>query len=91
MRSTTVEFLHFHKGVGHEVVVEAEVMLFKGIPNAASDWDAEDYLEIISVAVYDEGDVLDIDIPPKVIYSEISSQIRDAEMSAAFLEESGGF
>lgn len=91
MRSTTVEFPYFHKAFGKEVVVEAEVMLYKGIPNAESDWDAEDYLEIISVAVYHEGDVLDIDIPRKVIYSEISAQVRDAEMQQAFLEEDGGF
>lgn len=91
MRSTTVEFPYFHKVFGQEVVVEAEVMLYKGIPNAESDWDAEDYLEIISVAVYHEGDVLDIDIPRKVIYAEISAKIRDAEMTQAFLEEDGGF
>lgn len=91
MRSTTVEFPYFHKDFGQEVVVEAEVMLYKGIPNAASDWDAEDYLDIISVTVYFEGDVLDIDIPRQVIYAEISAQIRDAEMSRAFLEEDGGF
>ncbi len=91
MRSTTVEFPYFHKAFGQEVVVEAEVMLYKGIRNAESDWDAEDYLDIISVAVYFEGDVLDIDIPRQVIYAEISAKIRDAEMNRAFLEEDGGF
>lgn len=91
MRSTVVEFPYFHKGFGQEVVVEAEAMLYKGIPNSSSDWDARDYLDIISVIVYFEGDVLDIDIPRQVIYSEISAQIRDAEMSQAFLEEDGGF
>lgn len=91
MRTIDIEFLHFHKGLGHEVVVEVEAMLFKGIPNADSDWDSEDYLDILSIGVYHDGDVIDVDIPRKVIYSEISAKIRDAEMTRAFLEEDGGY
>lgn len=91
MRTITIEFPYFPKNYGEEVIVEVEAMLFKGIKNAASDWDAEDYLDIISTAVYHNGDVLDIDIPRNVIYAEISAKVRDAEMTQAFLEESGGF
>lgn len=91
MRSTTIEFPYYHKDFGQEVIVEAEVMLFKGIRNPASDWDAKDYVDILSVEVYHSGEPLSVDIPEEVIYSELTSQIRDAEMSKAFLEESGGF
>ena len=91
MRTMLVEFPYFHKTLGEEVIVEAEVMFYKGIPNAASDWDAQDYLEIISFGVYLDGKSVSVDIPNKVIYSEISSKVRDAEITSAFLEEDGGF
>lgn len=91
MRSISVEFTHFHKIFGQEVVVEAEAMLYKAVPNAESDWDSQDYLDITSVDVFHEGEPVSIDIPHQVIYAEISSQIRNAELSRSFMEESGGF
>lgn len=91
MRIINVEFTHFHKGFGQEVVVEAEAVFYKGVQNADSDWDAQDYLDITTVDVFHEGEAISIDIPQQVIYAEISSQIRNAEMSVAFMEESGGF
>lgn len=91
MRSINVEFTHFHKVFGQEVVVEAEAMLYKGVQNADSDWDAQDYLDIVAVDVFHEGEPVSIDIPRQVIYAEISSQLRNAELSRSFMEESGGF
>lgn len=91
MRTITIEFPYFPKAYGEEVIVEVEAMLHKGIPNADSDWDSEDYLDIIQISVYHNGDTLDIDIPHNVIYAEISAQIRSAEQERAFSEENGGF
>lgn len=91
MRTISIDFPYFHKDFGKEVIVEVEFILYKGTPNAESDWDAQDYLEITYTGVYHEGDELSIDIPKKVIYSEISARIREAEIDAAFKEEIGGF
>lgn len=93
MRSFIINFPHFHKDLDQEVIVEVEAMLYRSVPNADSDWDSQDFIDIIETTVYAEGgkEVLSVDIPVKVIYSEISAQIRSAEMTRAFEEEEGGF
>jgi len=91
MRTFNIDFIYFHEAFGEDVVVEAEAMLYKAVPNPTSDWDAKDHLEVVSTEVYHKGDVVDIDIPLQVIYSEILAKIRDAEMVIAFSEEDGGF
>lgn len=92
MRNINIEFPYFHKEFGQEVIVEVEAVMYKGIgKGAASDWDVEDYLDIFNVEVFYERELLSIDIPDQVIYSEISAKIRDAQMTVAFSEEDGGF
>ncbi|QYC52579.1 hypothetical protein [Salmonella phage SSBI34] len=91
MRTVTIDFPYFNVDMAKEVIVEVEFMLHKGIKNPQSDWDSRDYLDIVSVEVFDEGDKILIDIPEQVIYSEISAQIRDAQINRAFNEETGGF
>lgn len=91
MRTTTIDFPFFHKEVGKEVIVEVEVMLYKGIKNPASDWDARDFIEILTKDVYLDGEAISVDIPDDVIYSVISSQIRDAQVWENFYEEDGEF
>ncbi|QUL77339.1 hypothetical protein [Escherichia phage UPEC06] len=91
MRTVNFEFTHFHKAIGKEVVVEAEVVMYKGIPNAESDWDAEDYLDIFSITVYEDGEEIALDIPYEVVYRCIEERVRDAQVRQAFNEETGGF
>lgn len=91
MRTVNFEFPYFHEDFGEEVVVEVEALLTKGVNNDVSDWDFRDHLEIVEVCPYFLGELLSIDIPEDVIYSEISSQIRDADITCAFNEECGGF
>ncbi|WBF77610.1 hypothetical protein A73_80 [Escherichia phage A73] len=91
MRTVNFEFTHFHKAIGKEVVVEAEVVMYKGIPDAESDWDAEDYLDIFSITVYEDGEEIALDIPYEVVYRCIEERVRDAQVSQAFDEETGGF
>ncbi|UZZ63984.1 hypothetical protein A71_178 [Escherichia phage A7_1] len=91
MRTVNFEFTHFHKAIGKEVVVEAEVIMYKGIPDAESDWDAEDYLDIFSITVYEDGEEIALDIPYEVVYRCIEERVRDAQVSQAFNEETGGF
>ncbi|UZZ64260.1 hypothetical protein A54_20 [Septuagintavirus sv54] len=91
MRTVNFEFTHFHKAIGKEVVVEVEVVMYKGIPDAESDWDAEDYLDIFSITVYEDGEEIALDIPYEVVYRCIEERIRDAQVSQAFDEETGGF
>lgn len=91
MRTVNFEFTHFHKAIGKEVVVEAEVIMYKGIPDAESDWDAEDYLDIFSITVYEDGEEIALDIPYEVVYRCIEERVRDAKVRQAFNEETGGF
>ncbi|WWT49223.1 hypothetical protein [Escherichia phage vB_EcoM-LTH01] len=91
MRTVNFEFTHFHKAIGKEVVVEAEVIMYKGIPDAESDWDAEDYLDIFSITVYEDGEEIALDIPYEVVYRCIEERVRDAQVRQVFNEETGGF
>lgn len=78
-------------------VVAVTAAVSQSVAQAESDWDAKDYVEITEVHVwakngtdameYEEG----FEIPEKVIYDEISAQIRAAEISRLFDEEDGGF
>lgn len=90
MRTINIDFLYTPKEYGQEVIVEVEAMPFKSVSNPDSDWEAKDFIEITEVSVYHNGDVLDIDIPRNVIYSEISAKIRDADVYCSFMEETGG-
>lgn len=91
MRTFNIDFLYFHSSIGDDVAVEVESIIAKAIPNPASDWDSADHIEIVSATVYHQGEIIDVDIPEKVIYAEISARIRDAEINSAFAEESGSF
>lgn len=78
-------------------IVAVTAAVSQAVAQADSDWDAKDYVEIAEVHVwatngtdpmeYEEG----FEIPEKVIYDEISAQIRAAEISRLFDEEDGGF
>jgi hypothetical protein len=91
MRTVNIEFTMFNEEIGKEVVVEAEVILTKGIEEAASDWDASDYMDIWSVTVYEDGEEVSLDIPYSVVYRNIEDQVRNAQLQRAFNEETGGF
>lgn len=91
MRTVNIEFTMFNEEIGKEVVVEAEVILTKGIEEAASDWDASDYMDVWSVTVYEDGEEVALDIPYSVVYRNIENQVRNAQLERAFNEETGGF
>lgn len=91
MNIINIEFLYLPKGFDEEVCVDAEVCITKGFENDSSDWDAKDNFEILSAQVFFGGDVLDIDVPLEVIKEEVYHQIRCAQISDTFSEESGGF
>lgn len=91
MRTVDIEFTMFNEEIGKDVVVEAEVILHKGINDAPSDWDASDYMDIWSVTVYEDGEEVALDIPYSVVYRQIESQVRNAQLERSFNEETGGF
>lgn len=91
MRTTIIDFPYPHEDYQEDLVVEVEFILAKAVADPDSDWDAKDHLEIISQVVSHRGDVLDIDIPSCVIYSEVNSMIRNAFIQRALAEEDGGF
>lgn len=76
---------------GLSVVVEVEAMLFKGSPNPDSDWEAKDYLEILKVEVFYEGEKVEVEIADAEVLQIIQSKIREAQIHQEFLEEGGGF
>lgn len=91
MRTVPFDFPYFHPELGEQVVVEVEAMVYGRSPNPESDWDAQDFIELVEVNVYLNGERISVDIPDLVVYSEISLQIRKAQIDRAFLEEDGGF
>lgn len=88
--------------INHEqfgkVMVEAEVMVKSPEPNnTASDYDCRGYIEINDYEVYlmaTDGRVIgkaEVAIDEKILYSEISRQVRNQDIDACFEAESGGF
>jgi len=91
MNNLSIDFVYFSKKMKKELTVEVEVAVSKAIANPDSDWDGQNYTEILSVTTYDEGEVVEVDIPKEIIQAEVKYFLRSAVLELSFEDETGGF
>lgn len=93
----TIELFMNHEQFG-KILVEVEATIKEAEPNnTSSDYDCRGYIDIHDYEVSllaDDGRVIgtaELAIPIDILYSEISRQIRNADIDECFDEENGGF